>query len=121
LIFYLFPLTAVAETLVGRVVTVSEGDTVTVLYTTHTQHKVRQSGIDAPEKRQPYGDASKRSFSTLVIDREVTIEWYKQDKYGRIVGKVRLDSRDVCLEQIKAGMAWHFVKYQTEQWIDRLS
>jgi len=112
---FLLALSSVADSFSGNVVSVSDGDTITLLDTTQTQHKIRLSGIDAPEKVQPFGDASKRSLSALVYGREVAVEWHKRDKYGRIVGKVLLDGQDVCLEQIKAGMAWHFVKYQAEQ------
>jgi endonuclease YncB( thermonuclease family) len=38
----------------------------------------------------------------------VTIEWSKHDRYRRIVGKVMLDGRDICLEQVRVGMAWHY-------------
>ena len=45
----------------------------------------------------------------------VTIEWSKHDRYGRIVGKVLLNGRDVCLDQVTAGMAWHYKFYQDDQ------
>jgi endonuclease YncB( thermonuclease family) len=45
----------------------------------------------------------------------VTVEFEKKDKYGRTVGKVLLNGTDVCLEQIKLGMAWHYKQYQSEQ------
>ena len=47
--------------------------------------------------------------------QQVTIEYQRRDRYGRIVGKVLLDEIDVCLEQVKAGFAWHYKKYQHEQ------
>lgn len=43
------------------------------------------------------------------------MDWYKRDRYGRIVGKVVLNGEDICLEQIRAGYAWHYKKYQDEQ------
>jgi endonuclease YncB( thermonuclease family) len=45
----------------------------------------------------------------------VRIEYDKEDKYGRIVGKVTVDDVDVCLQQLVLGMAWHYKKYQNEQ------
>ncbi len=47
--------------------------------------------------------------------KQVTVEYEKRDRYGRIVGKVLLDGMDVCLEQVKAGFAWHYKKYRHEQ------
>jgi endonuclease YncB( thermonuclease family) len=75
---------------------------------------IRLSGIDAPEKAQPFGQRSKESLSSLVFDKAVTVEWSKRDKYGRIVGKVLIDGTDANLEQIKAGMAWFYRRYAKE-------
>lgn len=50
-----------------------------------------------------------------MVIRLFEVEWNKHDKYQRIVGKVLLDSQDICLEQIKAGMPWHYKKYEMEQ------
>jgi hypothetical protein len=41
--------------------------------------------------------------------------WDKKDRYGRTLGKVMVDGTDVCLEQIKAGLAWHYKRYASEQ------
>jgi endonuclease YncB( thermonuclease family) len=106
---------AVANTLQGRVVGVSDGDTVTVLDADNKPHKIRLSGIDAPEKEQAYGQKSKESLSELVFGKSVDVEWRKQDRYGRTVGKIMLGGVDICLEQLKRGMAWHYKQYQQEQ------
>lgn len=105
----------VANTLHGRVVGVSDGDTVTVLDENNKQNKIRLSGIDAPEKAQAYGQKSKESLSELIFGKSVDVEWSKQDRYGRTVGKIMLDGVDICLEQVKRGMAWHYKQYQKEQ------
>jgi endonuclease YncB( thermonuclease family) len=106
---------AQADTLLGRVVAVADGDTLTVLDASNTQHRIRLAGIDAPEKGQPFGDASKRSLSDLGYDRHVSVHWNKQDRYGRMVGKVIVDGRDVNLEQVRRGLAWWFRRYADEQ------
>lgn len=106
---------AVANTLLGRVVGVADGDTLTVLDEKNHQHKIRLSGIDAPEKSQPFGQRAKQSLSDLAYGRSVSVEWWKRDKYGRIVGKVLKRGRDVNLEQIRRGFAWHYKHYQDEQ------
>jgi len=104
-----------ASILQGQVVHVADGDTITVLDATNTQHKIRLQGIDAPEKAQAFGQKSKQSLSQLVHSKQVTVEFQKKDKYDRSVGKVVLNGTDVCLEQIKLGMAWHYKHYESEQ------
>jgi endonuclease YncB( thermonuclease family) len=115
---------AMAETLLGRVVGVSDGDTITVLDASNAQHKIRLAGIDAPEKAQPFGQRSKESLSRLVFQKEVEIAWSKRDRYGRILGKVMVQSPDcrTCPKtldagqaQISVGMAWWYRKYAMEQ------
>jgi endonuclease YncB( thermonuclease family) len=106
---------SISDTLQGRVVGVSDGDTVTILDGTNTQIKIRLLGIDAPEKKQSFGSKSKEFLSTLVFNKQVRVEYRKKDKYGRTIGKIIVDGVDANLEQIKAGMAWHYKKYQKEQ------
>lgn len=106
---------AAAHTIEGRVVGISDGNTVTVLDGSRVQHRIRLAGIDAPEKAQAFGDASKRHLSQLVFGASVRVEYEKHDRYGRIVGKILKDGRDASLEQLRAGLAWHYKQYQREQ------
>lgn len=104
-----------ADTLTGKVVHVADGDTITVLDASRTTHTIRLAGIDAPEKRQAFGNASKQSLAHEVAGLSVVVEWTKYDRYQRKVGKVLLDGRDINLAQIQSGMAWHYKLYQREQ------
>lgn len=104
-----------ADTITGKVVGVSDGDTIVVLDASKTQFKIRLSGIDAPEKAQPFGQRSKEHLSDLVFAKQVTVQFNKTDKYGRTVGKVLVGAVDANLEQIKAGLAWHYKEYASEQ------
>ncbi len=104
-----------ADTLTGKVVKITDGDTLYVLDANYEQHKIRLAGIDAPERKQAYGLASRKHLLSIVAGKQVTVEYQKRDRYGRIVGKVLFDGIDVCLEQVKAGFAWHYKKYQNEQ------
>jgi endonuclease YncB( thermonuclease family) len=99
----------------GKVVKVADGDTITILDVNKTQHKIRLQGIDAPEKTQAFGEKSKQSLYDMVHGKTVQVSFTKNDKYGRIVGKVFLDTQDICHQQIKSGLAWHYKKYQDEQ------
>ena len=104
-----------ADVLHGRVVGIADGDTITVLDSNNTQYKIRLAGIDAPEKKQPFGQVSKKSLSDLVFDKTVLVDWSKTDRYGRLVGKVLVNDLDVNLEQVRLGLAWHYSKYKKEQ------
>ena len=79
---------AQSATLIGRVVGVSDGDTITVLDADRQQHKIRLGGIDAPEKAQPFGQRSKENLSRLSSRRTCASSGKKRDRDKRIVGKV---------------------------------
>lgn len=108
-------ISAAAETLVGKVVGVTDGDTITVLDEQRQQHKVRLAGIDAPEKRQAFGQRAKEALSDEVFGKTVSVEWNKHDRYRRIIGKIVVDAKDVNLGQVEAGLAWWYQKYSAEQ------
>lgn len=114
-LFVCFAGCAGAADFTGRVVGVADGDTITVLAPQNIQHKVRLSGIDAPEKSQAFGQRAKQSLSDLVFNRQVTVQTHKKDRYRREIGKVLVDGLDANLEQIKRGMARHYKAYQREQ------
>jgi endonuclease YncB( thermonuclease family) len=99
----------------GKVVGVADGDTITVLDADRVQHKIRLTGIDAPEKKQPFGNRSKQSLSDMVFDKNVIVETNKRDRYGRELGKARAGGKDVNLEQVRAGLAWHYKAYELTQ------
>jgi len=75
-------------------------------------------GIDAPEKKQAFGSRSKEALSALIFNKQVTVEYHKKDRYGRTLGKIVVAGVDANLEQIKAGLAWHYKKYQKEQSVE---
>ena len=106
---------AQAAALAGRVVGVHDGDTITVLDANRIQYKIRLAGIDAPELKQSFGSRSKQNLSSLVYNRQVTVQWEKHDRYGRTVGVILIDGRDVNLEQVRFGMAWWYRQYAKDQ------
>jgi endonuclease YncB( thermonuclease family) len=109
------PPPATSQTLTGRVVSIADGDTVTVLDADNVQHRIRLSGIDAPESHQAFGTRSKQNLSELVFGNDVTVNYDKTDQYGRLVGKIVFAGNDVNLMQVKEGMAWHYKEYEREQ------
>jgi endonuclease YncB( thermonuclease family) len=108
----------------GRVVAVIDGDTIKVLDADNTEYKVRLTGIDAPERGQPYSNASREHLASMVAGKEVFVETTKQDIYERELGKVWVKPSDcpTCgktlnanYAQVLAGMAWWYRYYAKEQ------
>jgi endonuclease YncB( thermonuclease family) len=97
----------------AKVVKIADGDTITVLLD-KTQHKIRLEGIDAPEKGQPFGTKARQTLGAKIAGQTVRIDWKKRDRYGRIAGRVYLGDRDISLEMVHDGMAWHFKRYSKE-------
>ncbi len=106
---------AFPRTIEGRVVGVTDGDTITVLTAENKQYKIRLAGIDAPERGQDFGTKSSDSLSKLIFNQIVRIAATKLDKYGRTIGKVFIGEKDMNLELVREGMAWHYKQYEDEQ------
>ena len=106
---------SLAQSLVGRVVGVTDGDTVTLLVDGRVQHKIRLSGIDAPEKAQPFGQRAKQHLSSLVYGKTITAVGSKRDRYRRLIAKLLVDGQDANLEMVASGFSWHYKKYKSEQ------
>lgn len=105
---------AVSHADTGRVVRVLDGDTVEIRTDTATP-RIRLAGIDAPEKRQAFGESAKRELSRLCFDRVAYFQPRKTDRYGRTVATVECDGADAGLSMIRAGFAWHYKTYAKEQ------
>jgi endonuclease YncB( thermonuclease family) len=107
------------EVLVGRVVAIADGDTLTVLDEHDRQHRIRLFGIDAPEKAQPFGNQSKKNLSGKVFGATVRVEIVDVDRYGREVGRVSLGDRLINLEQVREGYAWRYPEFDRHHEFDR--
>lgn len=109
------PLLAMAEEQIGRVVGVTDGDTLTMLNGRKQQIKVRLAEIDTPESAQPYGTRAKQELSRLVHRKTITVKVQDIDRYGRTVGRVYVNEMDVNAEMVKLGAAWVYRKYARDQ------
>jgi len=99
----------------GRVVGVSDGDTITVLHNGKGE-QIRLHGIDSPEKRQAFGHRAKQFTSNLVFAKTVMVQVMDRDRYGRTVGVVLLpDGRSLNHELVRAGLAWMYRRYTNDQ------
>ncbi len=102
---------AAAETLLGRVVSVQDGDTLTVRVAGQ-RVKVRLAGIDAPERNQPFGEQSRQSLSRMALNRTASVAVRKIDDYGRTIGVVTVAGLNVEAEQVRRGLAWVYRQYR---------
>lgn len=100
----------------ARVESITDGDTITVADSNGQQEVIRLYGIDAPEHDQPFGAQSTKHLTGLVSGTAVALDCENDRSYGRLICKIILpDGEDVCLDQVKAGMAWHYKQYEDEQ------
>lgn len=114
--------------LLGLVVGISDGDTLTVLTPEKQEVRVRLAEIDAPEKRQAFGQRSKQSLSDLCYQKQAKLQVVDTDRYGRAVARVKCGVTTRChlvvspssvacggtdanAAQVQAGMAWAYTRY----------
>jgi endonuclease YncB( thermonuclease family) len=97
---------ASAETIQGKVVAVSDGDSLTVVSQGATKHRVRLAEIDAPEREQAFGAAARKSLAEICLRKAAAVEVVDVDRYQRTVGKVKCGGVDASAEQVRRGMAW---------------
>lgn len=103
---FLLPLSAHAH----RVIGIADGDTMTVLVDKKPV-KLRLANIDAPEKKQPFGQRSRESLSSICWGKDATFEKQSTDRYGRAVAVVWCDGVEANRRQVVQGMAWVYRKY----------
>ena len=94
----------------GRVVSIHDGDTITVLQDKR-QIKVRLYGIDAPELEQSYGKKSKRFLADLIAGEAVEVEENGKDRYKRTIGSIYLNGVDINAQMVENGYAWAYRKF----------
>jgi len=99
-----------AETLEGIVLRVVDGDTLTI-QVGNASHRIRLSEIDTPEMDQHWGDEAKAALVAKVNGAVIKVTVVDTDRYGRIVGKVWLDERDINRELVREGHAWVYEDY----------
>lgn len=103
-----------AAVLTGKVVGVTDGDTLTLLDDSNRQHKIRLEGIDAPESAQPFGTQAKKALSDKVFGKTVTVRETGKDKYGRTLAHVYVGELHVNRELLVEGMAWHYKEFNRD-------
>lgn len=115
LIFLLTSVSCSADpALRGRIVKVSDGDTI-VLLKDNREQRIRLSGIDCPERSQAFGAVARTFTGDLVFSKDVKVLSEGKDQYDRVLGWVYLeDGRCLNHELLRAGLAWHYKAYNSD-------
>lgn len=95
----------------GMAVRVLDGDTAEILTSDKQRIRVRLANIDAPEKSQAFGQRSKQSLTELIAGKEVDVLDEGGDQYGRRIGRIYVGNTEANTEQVRAGMAWVYTRY----------
>lgn len=118
LIAVIWPLIGSAAEYSGKVVGISDGDTLTLLVpdgASYRQIKVRLAEIDTPESAQPYGQKAKQALSDLAFNKQARVIVQDTDRYGRAVGRVYIGNLDINAELVKSGAAWVYRQYAKDK------
>ncbi len=95
----------------GKVIKVTDGDTITIMEDNYNKQRIRLADIDAPEKGQPYGKKSKQYLASLVAGNQVKAVCREKDKYGRDVCTVFVNNIDVNADLVASGHVWVYERY----------
>lgn len=112
------------KTMSGKVISVADGDTMTILTGNNRKIKIRLQGIDAPEKSQAFGAKAKDYLNKLCYGKKVTVKKDKKDMYGRLLGIVYVDGENVNEEMVRRGLAWHYKHFSNDtrlEYLERLA
>jgi micrococcal nuclease len=117
--FLLLPLLATTPppvyTLKGKAVRIIDGDTFDLLVGS-TTHRIRLAGIDAPEKKQDFSNASKQLLGQLCNGQLLTVVVTDTDRNKRKIAEVYTQQKLwINKELVVKGLAWHFTKYSSNK------
>lgn len=102
------------------VVAITDGDTLRARCGESPEMVVRLAEIDAPEKRQAFGERSRQHLAELCFQKRAEIRPKVRDRYGRTVARVTCEGKDANAEQVRTGMAWANIRYLTDVAIKKL-
>lgn len=109
----LFRIALPASSHAALVIGITDGDTLTILEN-NQPIKVRLANIDAPEKKQPFGQQARQSLSDLCFGKDAQVRPQNKDRYGRTVAIVVCEGIEANREQVVRGMAWTYSKYNKD-------
>lgn len=118
-ILFLLLFTA-STTFTGKVIKITDGDTIVILTEQKEQIKIRLEGIDCPESNQDFGTKAKQATSDLCFGKQVKVIKTGEDKYGRTLGHVYVGDVSVNQELLKLGLAWHYKYFNKDPELAKL-
>lgn len=98
----------------GKSIHVDDGDTFTFLSSRKARYKIRLDGIDAPEKGMPYARKAKEYLAALLLNQVIELRVISIDRYERYICKVYCNQKEVNLQMVQAGYAWHYTTYNKD-------
>ena len=121
-----------SKELKGKVVNIADGDTVTIVVvddsiksrflqplssqpSSKKQYRIRLNDIDAPESKQAFGNKSKDNLKNYIYQKDVVVKYETKDRYGRILGTIYYQNKDINLKQVEDGYAWVYRQYSNKQ------
>lgn len=75
----------------------------------------RLKGVDTPELKQPHGESARARLERLLQTGEIEIEEVEKDKYGRTIANVRVGGKDIDVQMVESGDAWHYEQEETDK------
>ena len=108
------PLCHANEHFTGKVVKITDGDTLTVLVD-RKQVRIRLAEIDCPEKRQPWGNKAKQALSNLAFSKIIKVNPVTVGRYGRIIAHLIVNDREINKELVRTGNCWVYRKYAKDK------
>ncbi len=107
--------TSFTQTITGKVIAITDGDTFKLMTQDSIVHRIRIASIDCPEKKQPFSKRAKQFTSDAIFGKTIIVEVLSKDRYGRYIGVVNFDDNLILNEElIKHGYAWHYKKYSKD-------
>ena len=107
-------------TVTGKVIKVVDGDTFDILDSSFKTIRIRMNGIDAPEKKQAFGESSRKQLASLCAGKVVRIVKYSTDRNKRWIADSYVDGISLSHRMVEEGMAWHFTKYSSDTSLAKL-
>lgn len=115
ILYALLSAPSMAGQLAGKVIGISDGDTLKVLTSDRQQVKVRLSQIDAPESTQAFGNRAKQELGRICFGKSAVLDVEGEDRYGRTIARVSCAGVDAQSHMVQAGMAWVYDRYVTDK------
>lgn len=97
--------------LVGLCVNVPDGDDIVIRDAGNLDHNVHLGGIDAPEGKQEFAKQSQENLAKLVVGKTVRLKQTDVDGFGRLIGVVFLDEKNINQAQVRDGCAWRYIRF----------